>query len=68
MKSAKFMTTEVLDQILSQYGADNDLLKEDSLIETTKENIDARCNKYGLLVLTSMLGSLASWYGSSLTT
>jgi hypothetical protein len=59
MKSAEFMTTDVVDQIFFQFGADKDLLRDDSSIEITKENADVECNKYGLIVLASILGSLA---------
>jgi hypothetical protein len=66
MKSADFMTTDVFDQVLLQYGADGDLLKDDALIEITKKPINVECNKYGLLLLASILGGLASWYRLSL--
>ena len=68
MKSANFMISDVFDQVLSQYGADTDQLKDDSAIEATKENIEVDCNKFGLLVLASILGSLSSWCGPSLIT
>src|SRR2546423_2919275 len=63
MKSAGFMTTDILHQIFFQFGADKGLLRDDSAIEITKENVDVECNKYGLIVLASILGSLAGRYG-----
>jgi hypothetical protein len=62
MKSAEFMTTNVFDQVLFQYGADEELLRDDAVIETTKGSIQVEIQKYGLLVLASILGSLSSWY------
>jgi len=61
-KSADFLTCEILDQVLCQFGAGKRLVKNESDIETTFEKIEVECQIYPLVVLASVLGALTPMY------
>lgn len=62
------MTCEIVDRVLCQFGADEDLLNDDSEITPDKETNHVDCNMYGLLVLVSILGAVTPWYFPLLAT
>jgi hypothetical protein len=48
----------MVDEVLCQFGADEDLLRDDSQIEADRQMSHVNCNTYGLLVLVSILGAV----------
>jgi len=58
MNSPNILTKEVLDAILSIFGAREDCLHDNSPIMASREEHHPNCNKYSLLVLASLFGSM----------
>ena len=60
--SPGFITCESLNQVLCQFGADESLVQDSSIIQATKEEYKVECSRYGLVALAGILGQLPSGY------
>jgi len=54
------LTNVIIDQVLAQFGADDELLKDTSEIQATREEFDLELNKYAVNVLACILGTFPS--------
>jgi len=53
------VTREIVDQVLLQFGADEELLQDTSPIDSDSEDVEVECNRYGIVSVASALSNLS---------